>query len=132
MTMISKENLQSEPKVKTWEDLVKHNLVNPLIVRELTGYAIDACDEKIGNKVEATLKIAKLIELGYGGMVTEEENNDSKIKKYAPFYYGESGFVIECLYRSQDRVLCFHTQQQAEDFMSYPENVQLVKQYFQI
>ena len=75
-------------------------------------------------------KIAILIELGYGGMVSEEENNNTKIKKYVPFYYGVNGFVVECLYRSQDRVLCFHTEQQAEEFMSHESNRKLVEQYY--
>ena len=132
-----KENLQPKPEIKTWEDVIMSDKsifdleLNPDCGNPLICCLADNADlaEKISNKCQATIKIAKLIELGYGGMVTEEENSDTKIKKYAPFYYGESGFVIECLYRSQDRVLCFHTQQQAEEFMSYPENVELVKQY---
>ena len=139
--LFGEENLQPEPKIKTWEDVVKYTLVNPLTVLESAGYAEDICDEKIGNKVEATLKIAKLIELGYGGMITEEE------WKLSSSYTSETTiWTIVCEYKAESKepqfriarnwdqpeLVSFHTKEQAEEFMSYPENRKLVEQYYMI
>lgn len=131
--IFGKENLQPEPKIKTWEDVLTHNLVNPLIVRESAGHAEDVCGEKIGNKVESTLKIAALIELGYGGMVSDEEWLNEENPKY----------VIKCTTDIKPRLyndevyddiqfVAFHTDKQRNEFMSYPENVKLVEQYYML
>ena len=128
--LFGKENLQPKPKIKTWEDVAaqrEYNIDVELnkIKNAWIGYPI--CDKMI-----ATAKIAKLIELGYGGMVTEEEKC-SDIPYFAIFpVLGTSQLQIADNHStniySKDFV-SFHTRQQAEEFMSYPENVELVKQY---
>ena len=125
--LFGSHNLNPKPQIKTWEDCQEMNEDSNFFIRIDDNLELH---DKIHSKCIATLKIAKLIELGYGGMVSEEENNNAKIKKYAPLYYGEKGFVIECFYRLQDRVLSFHTKQQAKEFMSHESNRKLVEQYY--
>lgn len=134
------ENLQL--KIKTWEDIKKaypETYGNENI--ELFPYNEFAWDVKLINKNIATLKIAKLIELSYGGMVTEEE------WKLSSSYVAETRiWTIVCQYKaesknpelkiipvwSQPRLLSFHTKEQAEEFMSYESNRILIKQYHMV
>lgn len=155
--IFGKENLQSKPKIRTWEDVEKQGYY----VQQRCLYDLDqdgkgkdndmllaiAYDndfsDKIILKAVATLKIAKLIELGYGGMVTDEEWKDLNIPKYWIDYHPtcqdeKDKFQIsldedgDAELSTQKHFITFHTQQQAEEFMSYPENVELVKQYYMI
>ena len=130
--LFGKENLQPKPKIRIWEDVEKkyqyYNDQCESLCKHLYDDVID--DNKIRNKLIATYKIAKLIEFGYGGIITEKEWED---------YNRESFWGIECYEYTGSLVVTpiegvrvfpsFHTQQQAEEFMSYPENVELVKQY---
>lgn len=129
--LFGKENLQPEPKIKTWEDITKmdnryHQLIDEIIRR---GYS-SLWDSKIINKIIATLKISKLIELGYGGMVTEEEWENEDIRKFSIVRFQKDLSYAEG--RSAYEFVSFHTPEQREEFMSYPENVELVKQYYMI
>lgn len=127
-TLFGKENLQPKPKIRTWEDIEK------LLPED--GFCVDkfekfADNPKITLKCRATLKIAKLIELGYGGMVTEEEWKDHTTDKYSIGWDEEDNCPLLKYHCSRNYVdfISFHTKQQAEEFMSYSENVELVKQY---
>lgn len=128
---LGKENLQPESKIKTWEDIEKEypehfghsNTPNPMLIpsQELR--------DKLLTKSIATYKIATLIELGYGGMITNEEwRNDEW--KYA-ITCNEGGLLIEksCHKRM---FIAFHTPEQREEFMSYESNRKLVEQYYMI
>lgn len=139
--LFDKENLQPKPKNKTWEDLEKDGFsVEHDYLREFDDWeiCIDAisynCDisDKLIYKAIATLKIAKLIELGYGGLVTEEEWVDGNVEKVSIIYKSFKK-KFDILYNSHRKeFITFHTRQQAEEFMSYPENVELVEQYYMI
>ena len=82
----------------------------------------------------ATYKIAKLIELGYGGMVTDEEWKNKDITKWIVVPNDDNGklIIVDTWHNSKRGCIAFHTQQQAKEFMSYPENRTLVKQYYMI
>lgn len=122
--LFGKENLQPEPKIKTWVDVKK------LLPED--GFCVDVFEKfadnpKITLKCQATLKIAKLIELGYGGMVTDEEWRDDGINKFS-IVCEANRLSIVCL-PDERHFISFHYVHQAEEFMSYTENVELVKQY---
>lgn len=77
----------------------------------------------------AMLKISQLMPY-YGGTITNEEWNDKNIVKCCISCWGKN---IESVYSKNCRYfLAFHTDEQRERFMSYPENVQLVKDYLMI
>lgn len=122
-----KENLQ--PKIKTWEDLeMEYGDFDWYI-----GGNTSIVSGILTKKVIATLKIAKLIELGYGGMVTEEEWMENGHNKGFYSIWADAKGKIECtlVYDSKE-FIAFHTQQQAEEFLSYPKNVELLKQYYMV
>lgn len=121
----------STQNIKTWEDIVNmdnryHQLIDDII---RSGYS-SLWDSKVISKIIAALKISKIIEFGYGGIVTDEEWEDRDIIKY-------------CLCKVDNRIfyatrtdhflfIAFHTDQQREEFMSYPENVELIRNYYMI
>lgn len=139
-TFFGSHNLQPKPKIRTWEDVAIYNPELWDFINKL-GKEIANCPyigSKLYKKMIATIHIQKLIELGYGGMVTEEE------WKLSTSYIKETVlWTIVCEYRTESKelqfriaanwgvpdLLSFHTQQQATEFLLYPENVELVKQY---
>lgn len=134
-----KENLQPEPEIKTWKDVGNNkdnfceNYLN--LYKTANGnYCLDvdkSHDIKVILKVIATIKIAKLIELGYGGTVTKEEWEDTGLPKFC--IYVSDGKIHSNGFNIHDKhFITFHTCKQREEFLSYPENVELVKQYYMI
>lgn len=80
----------------------------------------------IERSILALLRIRQLIEVGYGGNVT----NDEWEKAYIISCTADKIFTIHatnCIH-----TIAFHTKEQAEEFLKYPENVQLLKDYFMI
>lgn len=128
--LFGKENLNPKPQIKTWQDVVKQGLVNLLAIRESATYASDVCDEKIGNKVEATIKIAKLIELGYGGMITDEEWKDCTVLKYYIGYDNEDDTLVKDKTLIGKVFIAFRTKEQRDEF--FENNEQLCKDYYMV
>ena len=135
--LFGKENLQSEPKIKTWEDVEKKhpedfshsNAPNPMFIPS------QEVRDKLLKKVMAIYKIATLIELGYGGMVSEEEWRDENAEKWSVLYnhnFGDFDIVKMTKGYGWKSFISFHTKQQADEFMSYPENKELIKQYYMV
>lgn len=126
-----KHNLRPEPKFKTWEDIQKMNEDSNFYLRVIDNLELP---DKIYSKCIATLKIAKLIELGYGGMISNEEWEDIGCKKYAIDYVpcNEGKFVMSEYCIGDYRFIAFHTNAQRINFMSHQENVELIKQYYMI
>lgn len=132
-------NLNPEPPTsKTWEDVEKDSKYQQDLITTMEtndGYyamAIlqTAFSKKIYRKILATAKITKLIELGYGGMVSEEE-----IDNILPLW------IIRCDYKGKvfvesykgvviDKLLTFRTRELAEEFMSHESNRKLVEMYY--
>ena len=123
-----KENNHKAPK--TWSELIKDN--ENLLMGRPTSYHMYEETEfnySIKKAASALIKILQLIENCYGGNVTNEEWSSNK-KKYA-INYANGDFVINTLITTRHHVT-FYTWEQAEEFLSYPENVQLLKEYFMI
>lgn len=76
----------------------------------------------------ALCKILKLIEVGYGGLVSKKEIYN----EYKEIIYYINGFSIRTGYNIINNLITFHTKEQAEEFLSYEENVQLLKEYYMI
>lgn len=120
---------EQEHKVpKTWSDYINSNLYSPnSIINEINKYYL--IDNSIEKSALALIKIHQLIEAGYGGNTDKNKGFysisydilDKKfiVRNYQGIIYGN--FIIS-----------FHNKNQAEEFLSYPENVQLLKDYFMI
>ena len=131
--IVQKELLESicgehnlNPKqIKTWEDVEKLLPEDGFCVGEYEKYADNP---KVTLKCQATLKIAKLIELGYGGMVSEEEWKDDDIVKHCPIR--DTDGIRHCCFMTEYNFIAFHNSEQFEEFMSYESNRKLVEMYY--
>lgn len=95
-------------------------------------------EEPIEKSAFALFVIHQLIELGYGGNITKDEwlgNIDTSIfiiviepnmGNFMRIDSVDDGFEHGIYH------IAFHTKEQAEEFLSYPENIQLIKDYFMI
>ena len=92
--------------------------------------------EPIVKSALALLKIHQLIEVGYGGNVTNEEWLDNEIEKFIITLnisnYSYQFTIVKHTTSAYFNYIAFHTKEQAEEFLKYPENVQLLKDYFMI
>lgn len=126
---------QNNKTPKTWSELVKRGKVISTTVQTSYDEEGDSSDTLLDSPIEksalALLKIHQLIEVGYGGNVTNEEWNG--IRTYYSIYYSviKNKFEIYLAVNSKS-LIAFHTKEQAEEFLIYPENVQLLKDYFMI
>lgn len=127
-----KHNLQPKPKIKTWEDMVKQyphfkDDIDKLERDILYGW------NKLREKLIACYKIAKLIEIAYGGMVNEEEY-DTKVFYNIVANRKDKKIELNIVsnYDAVGNILTFRSYESAYEFMSYPENVELIKQYYMI
>lgn len=79
----------------------------------------------------ALLRIHQLIEVGYGGNPSTKEkiNRDNSLYEISIDSDGE--LTVEYLALPTNHI-AFHTKEQAEEFLSYLENIQLLKDYFMI
>lgn len=129
--LFGKENLQPEPKIKIWKDIENYLEIIPDFKEIVHNLDVGCCNQKVTNKIIATYKISKLIELGFGGVVTDEEWKDETIRKESivPCDVRDDFKSITCYYHSDKNLIAFHNINQAKEFMSYKENVELVKQY---
>lgn len=120
---------EQKPKVpKTWND-IKHCNIEVWQCISSMDYGPT---EPIVKSALALLKIHQLIEVGYGGNITDEEWNRYCYPKYFIEYNNENKIfrVMEFSYSKSHTA--FHTKEQAEEFLKYPENIQLLKDYFMI
>ena len=124
-----KENNKSKVP-KTWSELEKQDINN-----------LYALCKSINNKayfVEksalALLKILRLIEISYGGNISSEEWYDDLTPKFIITEKQANGTFTTCCARIQTHrtPIAFHTSSQAEEFLSYEENIQLLKDYVMI
>lgn len=128
--IFGKENLNKKPQIKTWDDIVNyypeiHNSLEKGL-KGISEYEFTPIIFLL--KCAATLKIAKLIELGYGGMITDEEWRDITKEKYT-IYRVLDVFVISPLGACID-FPAFHTEEQAKEFLKHNEH--LCKDYYMI
>ena len=123
----------SVQNIKTWEDIEKElpeffklsNSPNPMMIQS------NELRNRLFKKVMAIYKIAILIEYGYGGAISDEEWEDTMFKKYGilyrPYKNGKKLFIKDIW--DEKCFIAFHTREQAKEFMSYPENIELIRQY---
>lgn len=125
-------------KVNIWEDIKRINgvYINSLSdIAPISGKSEDETDvnifidEKHAKSALAMAQISQLMPY-YGGPITDKEWKDAgKIKYCIENYLGSMEFTTAYCYST---LLGFHTEEQRDKFMSYPENVQLVKDYLMI
>lgn len=130
---------EQKPKTpKTWSKIKDKNIYyfkvcNDLIELESSATVLSPIEKS----ALALLKIHQLIEVGYGGNVTNEEWRNSKlikviISRQELKEIGEDTPFTKLLTQFTFSHIAFHTKEQAEEFLKYPENVQLLKDYFMI
>ena len=131
--IFGKENLQPKSKIKinikTWDDVEQLLPEDGFCVGEFEKFADNP---KITIKCQATLKIAKLIELGYGGLLSKEQYEKDGAWQIIPYRnaYNEN-FKLKIVYGYQYKTfISFCEEEYAKNFMSYSENRKLVKQYY--
>lgn len=134
--LFGKENLNPKPQIKTWEDINKNaselglkidwdDYSHVTIIR----FYDNEKDLKIIRRVLATIKIERLIEQGYGGMITDEEWKRVTMPKYIIESRYNGDLVLEVTYGFK-HFIAFHTLQQREEFLKFNEN--LLKDYFML
>ena len=121
---------EQKPKgPKTWSELVKANLLKRNMAA--VGYvSMTGKDAPIEKAALALLKIHQLIEVGYGGNITDKEWKNIHVIKYVVTYEYRNFEKYEI--SGQREHIAFHTPEQREEFLSYPENVQLIKDFYMI
>lgn len=133
-TLFGKDNLDPKPVIKTWKDYLEaikdeqgQSLTGELDKVSMDSGYIDR-DSLIFRKVIATFKIAKLIELGYGGMITDDEWKNADLAKYV-IDVKTNTLSCEKFYFSRT-FIAFHTKTQRDEFLK--NNEQLCKDYYMI
>lgn len=127
----NKENNHKIPK--TWSELKKSDKAKRAIVQIDSdfGHFSDIVGKTpIEKSALALLKIHQLIEVGYGGNVSYEAWQDPGYGAWCILYdYKTKKFEIQHSI-SLIHLIAFQTLKQAQEFLSYPENVQLLKDYY--
>lgn len=141
---IDKENstfehikFKKKSEINTWRDLktVEGYFINldsdiipdmGLVVKSNKNTFIS---EKHAKAALAFAQISQLMPY-YGGEITDEEWNNSFIKKYGITVY--CNIICKIVVVTNRNILTFHTQEQVDRFLSFPENVQLVKDLYMI
>ena len=104
---------EQEPKVpKTWSEFVEKD------------------NRAITYNLEVTYNEYPPVEVGYGGNVTNEDWKNPYLAKYdiIPDTAHSDKLCVRCVGFVKS-VIAFYTKEQAEEFLSKPENVQLLKDY---
>lgn len=126
------ENLINETKrvIKTWSDL---KLIDKRLLPQCGNPLINIIDDQflinqINSKITATIKITKLINDFYGGVVTFEEWLDKDKAKYTVECLG--GKINTSTSFTLSHPIAFHTREQRDEFLEHDENRQLVYDYY--
>lgn len=114
---------------KTWEELQRMDEDSNFFLRIDDNLFLP---EEIKLKCIAAFKIAKLIEVGYGGMVNIKNDKDIEYcYSILPHkILGEETLRIGLTTNLDKRYISFHTSEQANEFLMYKSNRQLAKDYY--
>lgn len=128
---------EQKPKVpKTWSELVKENKYQPYFAEiHIRFSSKDKCTygkNPIEKSALALLKIHQLIEVGYGGNVTNKVWKNDKFKFIISIDTSVNEFNISSVCHCTATPIAFYRREQAEEFLKYPENVELLRDYFMI
>lgn len=85
--------------------------------------------EKYAKSALALAQISQLMP-HYGGEITDEEWLNNSIRKFGIAIY--LGKVKSCIYYDTKQMIGFHTEEQVNRFLSFPENVQLIKDLYMV
>lgn len=85
--------------------------------------------EKYAKSALALAQISQLMPY-YGGEITDEEWKDVRLRKYGLLFYNHK--LATNIYYDTKQMIGFHTEEQLNRFMSFPENVQLIKDLYMI
>ena len=119
-----KENNHKTPK--TWSEMKNCNVEVWQHISQMDYGPV----EPIVKSVLALLKIHQLIEVGYGGYPSYNDWNMGNTYTIVP---SDSYYRFVVLHRTEiPNGPIFHTEKQAIEFRSHPENIQLLKDYFMI
>lgn len=123
-----KENNHRVPK--TWSEYINQFNIDS---EPTLWFDNDMNWDVIGNSCSALFKIHQLIEVGYGGNVTNEEWKDRSITKWRiGFDYDGETMIDYCVSPIAYTPIAFHTKEQAKEFLKYSENIDLLNDYFMI
>lgn len=128
-----KENNHKTPK--TWKELKdSYKTKSQYIKITIKGDAVSviAGTTPIEKSALALLKINQLIEVGYGGNVPIHDRLAVIGNNYYDIDINEKCEFEAHVVALPTSHIVFHTKEQAEEFLSYPENVQLLKDYYMI
>lgn len=131
--IFGKENLNPEPQIKTWEDIENLYPSYKVWMDGFIAFCLDnryIGDNKISNRLIAAIKIAKLIEECYGGMITDEEWRNCTIPKYYIWYNNMYNTLVRDNTYAAKEFIAFHTEEQCDEF--FKNNEQLCKDYYMI
>lgn len=124
------DNVFPEPVIKTWKDVQDMNEDSNFFVQINDNLELP---EKVYDKCKATMKIKKIIDLGYNGSITDEEWRNDKMEKFRVIPFKHGGFqVIRCYSIQQKDILAFRTRKLAEEFISYDSNNNLAERYYML
>lgn len=124
--------------VRTWDDFEKKakkegsellfSILSTKIEKDGTIIFYNDAQNKANT---ALLKISALIAEEYGGNPTYRDfTYDSKHKPYIIVPVAENFQVVEAYDEDLFSRIAFHTKEQAEEFLKYPENKKLLRKYF--
>lgn len=128
------ENNHKVPK--TWSEYLRYDKceITSTISLSLDDKDYLANDTPIEKSALAFIKILKLIEVGYGGNVTNKDYIELELFNeylyHITYNTTDKEFEILANCSTQHTPIMFHTKEQAKEFLSYPENIQLLKDYF--
>lgn len=121
---------EQKPKVpKTWSEYTKQFDISS---EPTLWFDSDMNWGEIGKACAALFKIHRLIEVGYGGNVTNEEWKSKKDKWIINLICSKNGYsfiVLKTTYFVDKCHIAFHTEKQAREFIRYSENIQLLRDY---
>lgn len=113
---------------KTWSELIKFEKAKSIAV-----WSNEEQNSQIAKSAASLLKIYQLIEISYKGNITDDE------RKHYIIYQIEYNVKLNELqivenaapYKFKNHI-AFRSKELAEEFLSHPENIQLLKDYFMI
>ena len=129
------EQKPEAPKIpKTWSDIIKANETSSVMASINWPDCIEGTTNNntpIEKSALALLKIHQLIEIGYDGYPTmyEKMYKSDKIRTIGINF--DYDFYIE-EYTIPSNHIAFKSELKAREFLAYPENIQLLKDYFMI
>lgn len=85
--------------------------------------------ERYAKSALALAQISQLMPY-YGGEITDEEWRNVKLRKYGVLFYNSK--IATNVYYDTKQMIGFHTEKQVNKFLSFPENVQLIKDLYMV